>query len=180
MDTLRNVCDSVATCANSLSEECWPIVKEAGTTWQDVSIVFLVCLTLLIIALYAICKYYRWKKYEKVASAEAAKEKRKNDVEDRQWKLSVDKETHDLKRKEEKEDYDRKQKEELQDRDRKRRVDLQDKLLCYLKDLAEIERDADGNEITKYNNESMAYKAMLEKMINEFPSNIVKTNDKKA
>lgn len=172
--------DSVAMYVNKTAEICQPCVKEAETTWQDVSIVLLICLTLLIIALSALCKYFKWKKYEKVASAEAAKEKRKNDVEDRQWKLSVDKEDHDLKRKEEQEDHDRKRKEEQEEHDNKRKVDLQDKLLCYLKDLAEIERDADGNEITKYNDESKAYNAMLEKMINELPSNVIKTNDKEA
>lgn len=90
MDTIMIIRDSVATCMNKTVATCQPCVKEAGTTWQDVSIVFLVCLTLLIIALYAICNYYKCKKNEREASAVSAKMKRDNDVEDRKWKLRVD------------------------------------------------------------------------------------------
>lgn len=191
MDTILIIRDSVAMCVNKTAEICQPCVNNAGTTWQDVAIVLLICLTLLIIALCALCNYFKWKKYERVASAEAAKEKRNNDVEDRQWKLSVDKEAHVLKRKEDKEDHDNKleeeqkahelkRKEEREDHDKKRTVDLEDKLLCLLKDLAEIERDADGKEIKKYNDESKAYIAMLEKHINELSPNKLSTNDKEA
>lgn len=176
MDTIMIIRDSVAMCMNKTAEMCHPCVKEAGTCWQDIVIVGIVCAAIASIAIYAVYRYFKWKEYERTAIANAATIKRKNDVEDRQWKLSVDKEAHVLKRNEDKEDHERKRKEEQEEHDNKRKVDLQDKLLCYLKDLAEIERDADGNEITKYNDESKAYNAMLEKIINE----LNKANDKKA
>lgn len=180
MDTIMIIRDSVVTCVNKTATICQPCVKEAETTWQDVFVVSLICLTLLVIALFAIHKYFKWKKYEKDVSVNAAKEKRNNDVEDRQWKLNVDNEAHELKRKEDKEDHERKRKEEQEDHTMKRTVDLEDKLLCLLKDLAEIERDAEGKEIKKYNDESKAYLAMLEKQINELSPNKLSTNDKEA
>lgn len=190
MDTIMIICDSVATCVNKTVDICRPCVKEAGTNWQDVSIVFLICLTLLIIALSALCKYFKWKKYEKDASVNAAKEKRKNDVEDRQWKLSVDREAHELKRKEDKDDYDKKleeeqkarelkrneeqvdndkrQKDEQEKSNKKQRSDLQDKLLIYFEDrLIKDKKDDKGNVIV-YDEESCKnYVEQLTNMINE-------------
>ena len=121
MDTTMAFCDSVATCMKETAAICQPCVKEAGTTWQDVSIVFLICLTLLIITLYAIFKYFNWKKDERDASAVSDKIKRDNEVKDREWKLSVDKDAHDKKREEEQEAFNK-----------KRKVDLQDKLQNYI------------------------------------------------
>ena len=119
MDTIMIIRDSVATCVYKTAITCQPCVKEAGTTWQDVAIVFLICSTLVIIALYAICRYYRCKKDESDASVALAKVKRDNDVKDREWKLRVDKEAHELKRKEEKEDHELKRNEEKEDHEKK-------------------------------------------------------------
>ena len=179
MDTIMIICDSVATCVKGTVDTCQPCVKEAGTTWQDVSIVFLICLTLLIIALYAICKYYKCKKDEREASTNAAREKRKNDVEDRQWKLSVDKEAHELKRKEDKDDHDKKLeeeqvnydkeiKEEQEKRNKKQRSDLQDKLLIFYEDrLIKDKKDDLGNVIVYDEDNCKNYVEQLKNMINE-------------
>ena len=165
MDTLLVIRDSVATCVNKTDTICQSCVKEAETTWQDVSIALIICLTIMIIALYAIYKYFKSKKEERDASQTAAKMKRDNDVEDRQWKLNVDKEAHELKRKEDREDSDRKRKEEQADQEKKRKESLQDDLLCFLKDFSEINRNKDDEEINKYNENSKDYRALLEKLI---------------
>lgn len=116
MDTIMIIRDSVATCVKGTAETCQACVKEVETTWQDVAIVFLICLTLLIIALYAICKYYKCKKDERDASTDTAMKERDNDMEDREWRINIDKETHELKRKEEQDDHDKKLKEELEEK----------------------------------------------------------------
>lgn len=180
MDTIMIIRDSVATCVNKMATICQPCVKETGTSWQDVAIVFLICLTLVIIALYAISKYYKCKKDEREASASSTKEKRDNDVKDREWKLDVDKKAHELKRKEEKEDHELKRKEEQEALDKKRRTDLQDKLLCQLKDISEIERDKDGKEIKKYNDNSKEYTTVLQAMISKLDSPTNTPNEKEA
>lgn len=179
MDTIVIIRDSVAMCAKEMHAICSPCVKEAETNWQDVFIVFIICLTLLIIALNGICNYFKWKKYEKVASADAAKEKRKNDVEDRQWKLSVDKDAHDLKRKEDEEDHDKKleekqvdfdkeQKVEQEKRNKKQRSDLQDKLLIFYEDrLIKDKKDDKGNVIVYDEDNCKEYVEQLKNMINE-------------
>ena len=45
MDTLRNVCDSVASCVKSFYDGCQPIVKVAETNCADVEIVRIICET---------------------------------------------------------------------------------------------------------------------------------------
>ena len=173
------ICDFIASCVKKTAT-CQPCLNVTCANSNDVVIVGIICATILIIALVGIIGYFTMKASERKASADEAKKKRDNDVEDRKWKLSIDKEAHVLKRNEDKEDHERKRKEEQEDHTMKRTVDLEDKLLCLLKDLAEIERDTAGEEIKKYNDESKAYKAMLEKMIYELSSNIIKANDKEA
>ena len=62
---------------------------------------------------------------------------------------------------------EKKRKYEMEDRKSKQKADLEDKLLSHLKDNAEIKRDEDGNEITKFNPEaSKEYTKVLNQMIN--------------
>lgn len=169
MDTIMIIRDSVATCLKETAEICLPCVKEAETSWQDVIIWVTLFVAFAYVVRYGIKQYFKCKKDERDASAVSAKEKRENDVKDRQWKLEVDKEAHELKRKEEQEALDK-----------KRRTDLQDKLLCQLKDLAEIERDADGNEIIKNNDNSKEYITMLQTMISKLDSPTNTPNEQEA
>ena len=191
MDTIMIIRDSVATCLKETAEICLPCVKEAETSWQDVIIWVTLFVAFAYVVRYGIKQYFKCKKDERDASAVSAKEKRENDVKDRQWKLEVDKEAHELKRKEEQDDHEKKleeeqkahelkRKEEQEALDKKRRTDLQDKLLCQLKDLAEIERDADGNEIIKNNDNSKEYITMLQTMISKLDSPTNTPNEQEA
>ena len=63
---------------------------------------------------------------------------------------------------------DNKRKYENEDRKLKQRADLEDKMLSHLKELAEIKRDEDGNEISIFNEGgSKKYTEMLDQMIKE-------------
>lgn len=132
MDTIMIIRDSVATCVNKTAEICQPCVKEAGTTWQDVAIAFLVCLTLYLIVRYVIYKYYQYKKEERKASADAAQKERENDIEDREWRIRIDKEAHELRRKEEMEAHELKRKEEQDDHDKNLKEKFEEKLSDYI------------------------------------------------
>ena len=64
MDTILIIRDSVACCVNKTAEICQPCIKEVGASWQDVVFVGIICAAILIIALFAICKYYNDKEKE--------------------------------------------------------------------------------------------------------------------
>ncbi len=61
MDTLLVLRDSVAFVGGKASIICQPSVQEFGCNWHEVIIVGTICLTILIIALYGITVYFRWK-----------------------------------------------------------------------------------------------------------------------
>lgn len=65
MDTILIIRDSVACCVNKTAEICQPCIKEVGASWQDVVFVGIICAAILIIALFAICKYYNDKEKER-------------------------------------------------------------------------------------------------------------------
>ena len=50
MDTIKIVCDSVATCMNSVANGCLPFAKVAGNNSVDVEIVAIICNTIQSIA----------------------------------------------------------------------------------------------------------------------------------
>ena len=57
--------DSVACCINNTAEMSQPCMKEVGNSYNDVAIVGFICATVLIIAFFAICKYYNDKEKER-------------------------------------------------------------------------------------------------------------------
>jgi len=51
MDTIMIIRDSVACCVRKTAEICQPCVKEAGTNCQDVTIVFIICVAIVVVAI---------------------------------------------------------------------------------------------------------------------------------
>ena len=136
MDSTMTICDSVATCVNKTAEICQHCVKETETNCLDVAIVFIICVAIAVVAIYAIRRYFKWKDDERTALANAAQQKRSNEEADRKLKQEANievrkqnKEDHELKRKEELQDHELKQKEEQQAHELKRMEDKQDYLL---------------------------------------------------
>lgn len=58
-------CDSVATCVKGTAATCQPCVKDAGTCCNDVIITGIICGTILLLAIIAVCAYFRLKAYER-------------------------------------------------------------------------------------------------------------------
>ena len=60
MDTIKIVCDSVATCMNSVANGGQPMVKVAETNCADVQIVLIICGTIVLVSLiaFAFIGYY--------------------------------------------------------------------------------------------------------------------------
>lgn len=139
MDTILIIRDSVASCVKKTAEICQPCVKEAETNCLDVVIVFIICVAIAVIAIYAIRRYFKWKDDERSASANAAKQKRSNDEADRKFKQEVDtkareqnKEDHEQKKNEEKQAHELKRKEYIQDYLLKRKEELENKMQEYM------------------------------------------------
>lgn len=64
MDTTTTFCDSVATCVKGTAVICQPCVKEAGACCNDVLIVGIICGTFLLLAIIAVCTYFKVKATE--------------------------------------------------------------------------------------------------------------------
>lgn len=101
MDTIMIIRDSVACCMRKTAEICQPCVKEAGASCNDVTIVSIVCGTILLLAIIAAFTYLIQKGCERNAQKTAAEEKRKYEEKDRADKKQADLDAHELKRKEE-------------------------------------------------------------------------------
>lgn len=136
MDTIMILRDSVATFMKGTADICQPCVKEAGTNCQDVAIVFIICVAIAAIVIYAIKRYFKWKDDERSASANAAQQKRSNEEADRKLKQEADiearkqnKEDHEQKKNEEQQAHELKRKEEQQAHELKRKEDKIDDLL---------------------------------------------------
>jgi hypothetical protein len=148
MDTIVIIRDTVATCVKKTVDICQPCVKEAETNWQDVTIVAIICITILILALIGICRYFRWKKFEREAIDNAANTKWEQDYKDRKLKIDADIENHKLSREESSRDHNQRRAEELQDRYQKRKEELEDREQKRKTDLerCELERKIDLEE----------------------------------
>lgn len=85
MDTIKIVCDSVATYMNSMAEGCQPIVKVAETNCADVRIVLITCCTIIFISIFMfiLIGYYIHSHYanQKIAYQYQAKQPEKTDSE---------------------------------------------------------------------------------------------------
>jgi hypothetical protein len=132
MDSTMTICDSVATCVNKTAEICQHCVKETETSCLDVAIVFIICVAIAVVAIYAIRRYFKWKDDERTALANAAQQKRSYEEADRKLKQEANievrkqnKEDHELKRKEELQDHELKQKEEQQAHELKQKEEQQ-------------------------------------------------------
>lgn len=90
MDTILVIRDSVACCVRKTAEICQPCVKEAETNCLDVAIVFIICVAIALVAIYAIRRYFKWKDDERKALETAADNKRKYEMEDRKLKQKAD------------------------------------------------------------------------------------------
>lgn len=139
MDSTMTICDSVATCVNKTAEICQHCVKETETSCLDVAIVFIICVAIAVVAIYAIRRYFKWKDDERTALANAAQQKISNEEADRKLKQEANievrkqnKEDHELKRKEEQQAHELKRKEDKIDYLLKRKEELENKMHGYM------------------------------------------------
>ena len=154
MDTIMIICDSVAMCVKKAADVCQPSVKDYGTNNNDIIIVAIICGTILIIAIVAIMRFFKWKDDERKANGgETSAEKDAREKKERAEKKSADMNAYNLSKK----DHELKRKEELQDR-----------LLSYLES-----RIKDGETIA----EDDKYVAELTQCINAIH---IESNDQKA
>lgn len=75
MDTLLIIRDSVAVVTNKATMNCQPCIKEAATNDKDLIFVGIICATILIISLYVIFRYFKWKDDERNAKNTAKNKK---------------------------------------------------------------------------------------------------------
>ncbi len=90
MDTIKIICDSVATCMNSVANGCQPMVKVAETSCVDVEIVNIICNTIQTIALYALVCFFIFKVSRCIISCFKQYIKRRQEKADREWKQNTD------------------------------------------------------------------------------------------
>lgn len=90
MDTLVIIRDSVAVMANKTALVCQPCVNDAETKINDVIIVLIICASILIIAIYAIKRYFKWKDDERNARKESENEKTEQERTNRIEKQQAD------------------------------------------------------------------------------------------
>jgi len=76
------VCEKACACAKA--------AKEAGTNCFDVAIVIAICVTIAIIAILGICKYFSWKKQQPLEELFLMQKKHLWDVEDAKRKKTFD------------------------------------------------------------------------------------------
>ena len=159
MDTIMIIRDSVVCCVRKTAEICQPCVKEAGANDNDMIIVAIICGTIIVIAIVAIMRFFKWKDDERKALQNAAKKKREHEVEDREFRMNVDRQAHEQKRKENQEDNDQKRKEESLDHALMRREEFENKLL------GRLESQIESGEAVAEKDE---YIEMLKGMIGQF------------
>lgn len=70
MDTIMIICDSVATCLKGTAEICQPCVKAREIGWLELGAIFLVCVSVLVVAIYGISAYYKDKEKARQAQKE--------------------------------------------------------------------------------------------------------------
>lgn len=146
MDTIMIIRDSVATCVKGTAEVFQPC-KATGTKWENVFIVGIICFTVLVIAVVAICSYYAWKNNERKVQKEAEERKWTHEKEERELRINTDKVNYETKLVKDEKDHELKRKEELQD-----------KLLNYIE-----RRITEGETIVKDDK----YIAKLNELINK-------------
>lgn len=110
MDTLI-IRDSVAIVTDKATFTCQPCVKEI-LAFNEVIIVTVICMTVIIIALCAIFRYFKWKDDVRNAIKAAEEKKREFEEKDRGTKKQADKEAHDQNQ----QDHKLKRKEELENK----------------------------------------------------------------
>lgn len=88
MDSIKISCDSVTTCMNKTTEICQHCVKGTETSNNDVTIVLIICGTILLLAIIVAFMYFLLKLNERKASKTSAKNesgdsssKKKNEAE---------------------------------------------------------------------------------------------------
>lgn len=67
MDTIVIIRDSVAMCVNKSAEICQPCVKTTEISWLDLGAIFLICVSVLVIAIYGISAYFKDKEKARLA-----------------------------------------------------------------------------------------------------------------
>ena len=83
-------CDTLVVKFDKLREIFQPIVKEAGTNWQDVSIVFLICTTFVIIAYFAKNTILGWQNNKIQAAKQERDDKKTKEEEESKRKHQSD------------------------------------------------------------------------------------------
>ena len=86
MDSTMTICDSVATCVNKTAEICQPCVRETETSNNDVTIVVIICGTILLLAIIAVIAYLIQKYNERKAIMNASIRNREYEEKDREYK----------------------------------------------------------------------------------------------
>lgn len=73
-----------------VADVCQPMVQEPETSCNDVTIVAIICATIVLVALIAMFSFLIWKCREHKAEAESKEKEREKDEKDRQWKQRSD------------------------------------------------------------------------------------------
>ena len=97
MSTLiLNLNDTVAMSDSTLIElaklvnASHPCVQEAATNWLDFAIAAIICVSVVVIACYGICRFFSNKEAERAAQKNANEEKKTNDEADKKAKQKSD------------------------------------------------------------------------------------------
>lgn len=78
MDTLFILRDSVPVDVVKIIGSCQPCIQEAKTSWQDVAIAFCICVTLIIIVTFVICRLITSREEERKWQHEDIERKRQD------------------------------------------------------------------------------------------------------
>ena len=90
MDTILIIRDSVATCVKGTADICQHCVKEAETSNNDVTIVVIICGTILLLAIISVIAYLVQKCNDRKAFENASIRKREYEEKDREYKHYVE------------------------------------------------------------------------------------------
>lgn len=141
MDTLLILKDTITAHVVKVVDSTQPYIQEAGTNCNDVAIVFLICATIVAIALITKCAILSWKSKEiKAEEKKREFQKEKEKIESERRQAADDKNRNNM----------------LEDESRKKKAVLLEKELQILKELCYETKDGDtqlkayGDDIERY------------------------------
>ena len=156
-DTLSHaviLTDAITAHVVKVVDNCQPCVQEAETNRQDVAIVFLICATIVVIALITKCTVLSWKSKGIKAEENQRKFQQENEkIESERKQAADDKNRSNLLI-----DEERKHKYAHEEEERKKNADLLEKKLQILKELCYAINDGDkqlkayGDDIKRFFN----------------------------